>query len=224
MSDLLSLVSAIPNLMNLFSGGTTAPYRQQQEQIAGRQNQLSHALTDTNNPLYQQMYGQYKNQASNNLAQSISELQGQNRLNSGMGRTPLLSRERGGEDMFRAITQGYQNQGVQADQQARSAITQAMGGNTQALAGYNSISPYGAAGNKSQLLGYQGIYDLLRGNQAPQASQLTAPNSAPNANTNGAMDYSSLMRLQQPQSQFLPSPQQNNSSPVQQPYYSSYQW
>lgn len=218
--DMLSLISSIPNLINLFGGGTSAPYRGEQEQLAGRQNQLSQALTDNNNPLYQQMYGQYKAQASNNLAQSIAELQKQNRSATANGRTPLLSRERGGEDMYRAITQGYQNQGVQADQQARGAITQAMGGTNQALNSYNSISPYGAAGNKSQLLGYQGVYDLLRGNngQPVNSNQATTPNA------NG-QDIASLLRqFQQPQSQFIPNQASSGVQYKPDPSFSAYQW
>lgn len=167
MADLLSLLTAIPGLMNAFSGGTTAPYQKQQEQIAGRQNQLSQALTDTNNPLYQQLYGQYKAQNQSNMANTISQLQGQNRMYSSMGRTPLFSPERGGEDIFRALMQQSQNGGVQADQQTRQSLMGGLQGGASALGGYNTITPYTANANKGQLLGYQGIYDLLRNKQQP---------------------------------------------------------
>lgn len=163
-ADFLSLIGAIPTLMHNFSGSESAPYRKQQEQIAQRQNQLSQAMTDTNNPLYQQIYGQYKQQNQNNLAQVIAEAQGQNRMNAGMGRLPLFNQERGSENIFRNLMQGYQNQGTQADQQTRQALGQAMYGNQAAQGQYNTISPYGQAANAQQLSGYNLISNMLGGN------------------------------------------------------------
>lgn len=163
MTDFLSLISAIPALMSGFSGDQSAPYRKQQEQIAARQNQYSQALTDNNNPLYQQLYGQYKQQNQNNLADVIAQAQGQNRMNAAMGRTPLFNNERGSENIFRNITQSYQNQGVQADQQTRQALQQGLVGNASALGAYNNITPTTARAN-SQILqgGYGGVENLLR--------------------------------------------------------------
>lgn len=163
--DLLSLLGSIPSLISDFSGNTTAPYQKQQKEIADRQNQYSQALTDVNNPLYQQLYGQYKQQNQSNMAQGIAEAQAQNRLNAGMGRVPLFNNERGSENIFRNLMQGYQNQGVQADQQTRSALQQGLMGNQLAQSQYGQISPYTIAANKQQNMGYQGIYDLLRGGQ-----------------------------------------------------------
>lgn len=162
MADIFSLISSVPSLISLFGGGTTAPYQKQQEQITGRQNQISQALTDTSNPLYQQLYGQYQQQNKSNLAETIAEAQRQNRMNLQNGRTPLFSNERGGETIFRNLAQGYQNSNVQADQQTRQGLQQALIGNSSALGGYNQISPYTINANKGQNLGYQGIYDLLR--------------------------------------------------------------
>lgn len=164
MADFLSLISAIPSLISNFSGGTTAPYNKEQEQLAARQNQISQALMEgPQNQLYQNIYGQYQQQNRNNLAQTIAEAQGQNRMNSNMGRTPLFSQERGGENIFRTLMQQYQNQGVQADQQTRAALQGAAGPTLQGLAGYNAITPTKVAANKQENIGYQNIYDLLRG-------------------------------------------------------------
>lgn len=163
MMDYLSLITAIPGLMHAFGGDESAPYRNQQEQIAGRQNQLSQAMTDVNNPLYQQIYGQYKQQNQGNLAQVIAEAQGQNRMNAGMGRTPLFNQERGSENIFRQLAQNYQNQGVQADQQTRQALSQGMAGNQAAQQQYQAITPTASRANAQQLSGYQGIESLLRG-------------------------------------------------------------
>jgi hypothetical protein len=173
--DFLSLIGAIPGLISDFKGDTSAPYRKQQEEIANRQNQLSQALTDTNNPLYQQMYGQYKQQNQNNLAQVIAEAQGQNRMNASMGRTPLFNNERGSENIFRTLAQGYQNSGVQADQQTRAGLQQALGGNQAAQQQYGAITPTTSRANAQQLSGYQGIEDIIRqglgGNQSPYSQQ-----------------------------------------------------
>lgn len=185
--DFLSLISAIPGLISDFKGDQSAPYRKQQEEIANRQNQLSQAMTDVNNPLYQQLYGQYKQQNQSNMAQVIAEAQGQNRMNSAMGRTPLFSQERGGENIFRSLMQGYQNQGVQADQQTRQALTQAMGGNQAAQSQYGAITPTTARANAQEQSGYQGIEGLLRSMtggyqspyQLPQQQQQQAYNPGP---------------------------------------------
>lgn len=173
-ADFLSLIGAIPGLMSAFGGDQSAPYRKQQEQLASRQNQISQALTDNNNPLYQQIYGQYKQQNQNNMASMIAEAQGQNRMNASMGRVPLFNQERGGENIFRAMMQQGQNAGVQADQQARQALMQASQGAASGLGAYNSISPFAArAAAQKQMGGYQGIEDLLRGmTQQQRPSQL----------------------------------------------------
>lgn len=169
MTDFLSLISGIPGLLSAFSGAGSAPYLKQQKEIADRQNQYSQALTDTNNPLYQQIYGQYKQQNQANMAQSIAEAQAQNRLNAGMGRVPLFNNERGSENIFRSLMQGYQNQGVQADQQTRAALQQGLQGNAAALGSYNSVTPFATrADSQLQQGGYAGIESLLRGMTSQQ--------------------------------------------------------
>lgn len=171
MTDFLSLISAIPSLISNFSGGTTAPYRKPQEQLAGQQQQISQALLQgPNNPLYKNIFDQYKQQNSNNLASTIAEAQGQNRMNANMGRTPLFSNERGSENIFRSLMQQQQNAGVQADQQTRASLSGAAAPNMQSLIGYNAITPQTIAANKQQNTGYQNIYDLLRGLNQPAST------------------------------------------------------
>lgn len=161
--DFLSLIGAIPGLIDAFGQKESAPYRKQQEQIANQQAQVSQALMQgANNPLYQQLYGQYKQQNQSNLADVIAEAQGQNRMNAGMGRVPLFNNERGSENIFRTLTQNYQNQGVQADQQTRQALGQMVGGNQAAQQQYQAITPTAARGNAQQLGGYQGIQNILQ--------------------------------------------------------------
>lgn len=85
----------------------------------------ANAATDINNPLYQQIYGQQKEQGQQNLAQQISELSNQNRKLSSMGRVPLFDPERGGEQLFRGITSGYQDIQNSAAGQTRGILNTA---------------------------------------------------------------------------------------------------
>jgi hypothetical protein len=94
-----SLASAYPFLK--LPGQQAAAYAPAKQYIA--------AGTDINNPLYQQIYGQQKEQGQQNLAESIAELTGQNRKLASMGRVPLFDPERGGEQLFRGVTSGYQD-------------------------------------------------------------------------------------------------------------------
>lgn len=199
MTDFLSLIGAIPSLISDFSGNTTAPYQKQQQQLAGQNQQISQALTQgPNNPLYQQIYGQYKQQNANNMASQIAEAQGQNRMNANMGRTPLFSNERGSENIFRTLMQQQQAGGVQADQQARSALQQAGSSGLQGIAGYNSITPSAIAANKGQNQGYQSIADMLRGFGIGQQSQ-TPQNNQAQPSYMGNANYASQMMPQSPQ-------------------------
>lgn len=203
MLDYLSLLTSIPSLMSNFSG-SAQPYRKEQEQLAGRQNQISGALTDNNNPLYQQIYGQYKQQNQNNMGQYIAEAQGQNRMNANMGRTPLFSQERGSENIFRQLMQGYQNQGVQADQQTRQALSQAMGGAAQAGQSYNQLTPFRNMQTAQGLQGYKDIYSLLSGNSHPQQG----------GGYNSMSGQSNMMMA--PQSAYVPSYNQTQQPQQQQ--------
>ncbi len=167
--DFLSTLLALPALKSEFSGDSS-PYLKQQKQLAAQQQQISGALTDTNNPLYQQLYGQYQQQNHNNLASVIAEAQGQNRMATGMGRTPLFDPSRGGETIFRSLMQGYQDSGAQSDQQTRQALLGAAGVTESGLKGYNSITPYGRDVNSQKLAGYKGVSDLLNGQNSSMPS------------------------------------------------------
>lgn len=207
MADFLSLIGAIPGLISDFGGGTSAPYRKQQEQLAQQQMGISQALTQgAGNPLYDQMYGHYKDQGANNLGQGIAELQAQNRMNSSMGRTPLLNDERGSENIFRNIMQGYQGLGTQADTQTRQSLQGGMLGTNAAATDYNNISRYGQAGNSQELSGYNTIYNLLRGlGSNTKNNGLQTP---PSTGSMGAGNYTPQPQ-QQPMQQPMFLPQRN---------------
>lgn len=105
MSLLPSLLQIIPSLMSGFKGVKTGP----QNAVAGQLGQIANAQMNTNNPTYQQIYGQQKQQGQQNLGESIAEMIRQNRKASALHRTPLFDAERGGETLFRGVNQGYQD-------------------------------------------------------------------------------------------------------------------
>lgn len=183
MADFLSMLTSVPSLISDFSGGTSDPYQKQKNLAAGQMAQISSALTDTSNPLYKQLYGQYQDQNRQNMAQVISEAQGQNRMNTAMGRTPLFDPSRGGETMFRSLMSGYQDLGTHSDQQTRQALAGALGSNGSTLNAYNTAGQGAARANTAQLSGYQGLSDILKNlgtnnNASPNPSQYSAyPNS-----------------------------------------------
>lgn len=161
MDFLASLLSTVPSILSNFNH-TSAPYLGQQEALAAQQKNLADALTNNNNPMYQQLFGQYKEQGQQDLASTIAEAQRQNRAGSNLGRTPLLDPERGGEQLFRSLMQGQAGLSQQADSSARQAITGAMGGGTQALQAYGNVTPFSKSASSQDLAGYQGIGDLLK--------------------------------------------------------------
>lgn len=113
---------------------------------------IASAMTDLNNPLYQQMYGQFQQQGQHNLAQTIAQLSGQNRKLAMMGRTPLFDAERGGEQMFRGLTQGYQDVQDKASGQALNQLGESY--KTNALQGQmNQQAGLGQANAGSSVLG-----------------------------------------------------------------------
>lgn len=159
MADFLSLLTAVPSLISDFTGSTSNPNKK-------KIGQINSALSDTTNPLYQQLYGQYRQQNVTNLSKGIAEAEAQNRLANRMGRTPLFNNERSGEQSFRSLMSGYQTAGTQADQQTRQNLQQQL----QNLSGTSQAT---AQGNAQRLAGYQGIYDLLT-NKKKQQGQQTA--------------------------------------------------
>lgn len=138
-SPLQSLVSSIP----LMQYGKNADKYYQPAQ------QFMNAQIDTANPVYQRIYGQQKEQGQQNLAASIAELVRQNRKLSMMGRTPLFNNERGGEQLFRNITRGYQDVGNQAANDTRNILGTAAQNNMTigALQQQNELANATAKGN-----------------------------------------------------------------------------
>lgn len=112
--------------------------------------QTMNAMADPNSAQYQNIYSQQKQQGQQNLAEVIAEAQRQNRKAGAMGRTPLFSQERGGEDIFRNLTKGYQDTQNQAAGQTQDILgnlfkNQAAMGATQAANGAKLSSVKGNA-------------------------------------------------------------------------------
>lgn len=130
-------------------------YSQNQKQYTQPQANVANAMADHSNPLYQQMYGQNLEQGNQALAQTISQLSGQNRQLSAMGRTPLFDPERGGETLFRGLTQGAQNS-------ANTANTQTMSGLNQQFNNYSALGKQQQQGGMTQAMGQSSLGGLLK--------------------------------------------------------------
>lgn len=108
------------------------------------------AMGDPNSAQYQNIYKQQRQMGQDNLAEVIAEAVRQNRKLSAMGRTPLFSQERGGEEVFRNLTRGYQDVQGQAMNQTQDILGnlfkgQAAMGATQAANGAKLSSVKGNA-------------------------------------------------------------------------------
>lgn len=143
---LSGLANLIPAVSTAFAGNG------QNENFKNIEN----AQTNTNNPLYQQIYGQQKQQGQQNLAEEISQLQGVNRAQSAMGRTPLFSTDRGSGQIFRGLTQGYQDVQNNAANQTHQILSQSLSGAQQAIRNQQQQS-------SQQLGGYNSIANALKG-------------------------------------------------------------
>lgn len=132
-----------------------------QQGIAAEISNLSNAQYNQDNPLFQQIYGQERNSAQQDLASVIAEMTRQNRKQSALGRTPLFDQERGGETQFRALTQGYQD----AQNTARTRAREILSGGQKALTGafnaQNSLSAMQEQNKKRKLQGIGNIADIL---------------------------------------------------------------
>lgn len=164
MGQALQIVPALMQAKSAFKG----PQVQQTKQLGN----ISNALVNPQNPLYQQLYGQNKQNNLSSLSQAITEMENHNRNLAANGRVPLFNPERGGEQAFRALAQQYQGN----DQQARDqTIKQLMSGG--AVTEASIPKQYDLTNSRNA--GTQGIGNLLQalsGQQNQQnTNQLTAP-------------------------------------------------
>lgn len=138
-----SLLTLIPSLIQQFRGVQETPAERQQSGLAAEIAAMARAQTDPNDPRYQALYKQEQQSGQQDLARVIAEAQGQNRMATRMGRTPLFDPGRGGETTFRSLMQSYGGVQDQARQRTHGTLAQGMQGLTQ---GYNAYS--GLAGQQ----------------------------------------------------------------------------
>ncbi len=174
-----SLLQFIPAFMQLMHGMNNSG----QKQTAAQLRNVNNAMVNPDNPLYQQMYGQYQQQGKTQLGENISQMEGQNRMLSNMGRTPLFAPGREGEAAFRAQAALGPQIGVQAGQQTQAALANAAkglyysggkGGVNEQLMGSQYGPTAGGAANQS-MIGLTQLGNFLnqgRGQQQPSSQQL----------------------------------------------------
>ncbi len=140
-------------LSGLGKSGAAASYNFKGTNLGPQQN-IADAMINNDNPLYQKLYGQNKQQGQQNLVDSIAELMRQNRSGIASGRPGLLNDERGGESVFRNLTRGYQDVQNQARQQTLGQLQGSYGN-------YNNLAQQGDLNNKKKAFGFGNIADAL---------------------------------------------------------------
>jgi len=154
-----SLLQLIPALLASFKGQSTGAQKATTAKLAN----VTDAMTNTNNPLYQQLYGQNTQMLNQNMGNALSQAEGQNRANTALGRTPLFAPERNGELAFRTMIQGQGLAGQQAQQQTEQQLSTAansLRGNV--LPAQNNQSQMGFENTALKLGGFSDIADFLR--------------------------------------------------------------
>lgn len=175
-----SLAQAIPMFLQTYpsiqagmKGVDLGPQRdvsQQMANLGAKQANLASAQYDMSNPYFQQIYGQEKQAAQQDLASGIAEISRQNRKLNMLGRRPLLDQERGGESIFRQLMLAQQGAGDQARQRAFQQLEAGQRGLGAAAGTYGNV--YNQSNqmaqqqyeNKRQRVGaYSSIGELLKG-------------------------------------------------------------
>ena len=117
--------------------------------------QTAAAAADPTSKQFQNIYGRSKAFRTQSLANTIAELQRQNRKAATMGRTPLLNTERGGEQLFRSAAQEQMN----VDELAAEDATNMLNNLAQAQSGFakqQALLAQNKAGIKGNLMGALG--------------------------------------------------------------------
>lgn len=166
MGILTDLVQAIPAILTGLKGKNLKP----QQEVSGRLGELAQAQMDPSSPTFQNLYKQNRQAGEQNLAETISEISGQNRKLVSMGRAPLLDQERGGESVFRNLIKSQQG----IDDTARSNTFSQLGNASNAYTGqYNALNKDAdlAYDNKvKRASAFGNIADVMRGIQNPGRS------------------------------------------------------
>lgn len=155
------------NIGNIIKTLTGANYNLQgmdtkpQQQGVSQLNNYADAITNSDNPTYQKIYGEEKQSGQQDLARTIMELSNQNRKLSQLGRTPLFSPERGGEQQFRQLTQGYADVQDKARARARQIIGAGADATSSAMNAQNNLSAMKEKNRQSSAFGAFNIADAI---------------------------------------------------------------
>jgi hypothetical protein len=122
MANILSsLVQAIPAILTGFEGRNN----KKQKAVTNQATSAAQASIDPNSAQFQNLYNTNRASSQQDLASTIAEISRQNRKAVTMGRSPLLSQERGGETIFRGLMGAQAGLG---DQARRLTFDQLTGG------------------------------------------------------------------------------------------------
>lgn len=152
-----SMLRGIPAAYYSFQGKNIGPLKD----IASQIGNLANAQYDESNPLYQHLYEQERGAGMQDLAGAINELSRQNRKLSSMGRTPLFNEKRGGEQIFRQLTQGYQNAQNDARSRARNILGVGQNALNNTYNAYANIANGQVQNNAMKASGFGSIADVV---------------------------------------------------------------
>lgn len=159
MNPLSGLLQTIPAVQVGFKGRNLSGQKNTLSQLQG----ITDASYNPDNPIYQKLYQQNKENSQGDLASAIAEISRQNRKLTTMGRAPLLDQERGGESVFRNLVMGQQNAGQLAQKNTLDQLGQARQGLTSLYDANSDISNEDYNNNVRKALGYYSIGDALKG-------------------------------------------------------------
>lgn len=134
------LAGLIPSLIQQFRGVQETPAERSQAGLAGEIAGLSRGMLDPNDPRFKALYNAERQSGQQDLARAIAEAQGQNRMATRMGRTPLFDPGRGGETIFRSLMQSQAQVGDQARQRARGVMGQGLEGLRSAYGAFGGLA------------------------------------------------------------------------------------
>ena len=161
--DLGSLLTLIPSLIAQFGGVKETPAEASQRGLADELTSMARASTNPNDPRYLALYNAEKNSGQQDLARVIAEAQGQNRMATRMGRTPLFDSGRGGETLFRSLMQSYGGVQDKARATARGTLTQGVQNLGTGYDAYRGLAQQQDLRQRRNLAMELGGYDAIGG-------------------------------------------------------------
>lgn len=152
------LLKAGPSVKAGFKGIDTKA----QKQVAGQMADITNALYNPENPIYQRLNKENQETGRQNVASTIAEVVRQNRKQLSMGRTPLLDQERGGESVFRNLIKGNQDAASQARENSLGQLIAAHRGLGTLYDAYGGLGTRGLLNDQMKVGAYSTIGDTLQ--------------------------------------------------------------